>query len=264
MDKQEFEKVFAAAAEKSGVAELARKNQFAENLEAMMCELISKLYSFPSEQASEEKEINLVEILKHYPRETELYSPLYGKLWLAEVDEEHGIITCYKHHLDEGCTRAILEQEDIISFYSNGTTGLPDCSVSKDCMLFLYDKDYYKGKIDTYNGVLQHINSISVEQPSEELEEEIESYLITNRQYAGGDEEDLWGDDCIRDAIKHGAQWQKGQFLKSAISGCYIKRNRYNKENVLNGLDVTSDMFQKFNDGDKVKIIVIKDDECQK
>jgi len=86
-----------------------------------------------------DKEINLAEILKHYPKETELYSPLYGKLWLAEVDEKNEIITCYKHPLEEGCTRAILPQEDTVSFYSNGTTGLPDYTVSKDCMLFLYN-----------------------------------------------------------------------------------------------------------------------------
>ena len=91
------------------------------------------------EKQGEQKEINLVEILKYYPKETKLYSPLYGKLWLAEVDEKNGIITCYKHHLEEGCTRAVLEQEDTVSFYSNGTTGLPDFNVSKDCMLFLYD-----------------------------------------------------------------------------------------------------------------------------
>ena len=91
------------------------------------------------EKQGEQKEINLVEILKHYPKETKLYSPLYGKLWLAEVDEENEIITCYKHPLNKDCTRAILEQEDTVSFYSDGTTGLPDFSVSKDCMLFLYD-----------------------------------------------------------------------------------------------------------------------------
>jgi len=91
------------------------------------------------EKQGEQNGINLIETLKHCPRETELYSPLYGKLWLAEVDEENEIITCYKHCLDEGCTRAILEQEDTVSFYSDGTTGLPDFNVSKDCMLFLYD-----------------------------------------------------------------------------------------------------------------------------
>ena len=91
------------------------------------------------EKQGEQKELNLVEILKHYPKETELYSPLYGKLWLAEVDEENEIITCYKYPLSKGCTRAILEQEDTVSFYSNGTTGLPDFNISKNCMLFLYD-----------------------------------------------------------------------------------------------------------------------------
>ena len=96
------------------------------------------------EKQEEQKETNLVEILKHYPKETELYSPLYGKLWLAEVDEKNEIITCYKHHLEKDCTRAVLEQEDTVSFYSNGTTGLPDFSVSKDCMLFLYDDGTYK------------------------------------------------------------------------------------------------------------------------
>lgn len=90
------------------------------------------------QKQGEQKEINLVEILKHYPNETELYSPLYGHLWLAEVDEKNEIITCYKHHLEEGCTRAVLEQEETVSFYSNGTTGLPDFNVSKECMLFLY------------------------------------------------------------------------------------------------------------------------------
>lgn len=93
------------------------------------------------EKQKEQKEINLVEILKHYPIETELYSPLYGKLWLAEVNEEHGIITCYKYPPSEGDVRAILEQEDTVSFYFNGTTGLPDFNVSKDCMLFFYDNE---------------------------------------------------------------------------------------------------------------------------
>ena len=102
------------------------------------------------EKQGEQKEINLIEILKHYPRETELYSPLYGKLWLAKVDEKNEIITCYKYSLNKGCTRAILEQEETVSFYSNGTTGLPDFNISKDCMLFLYDieKQGEKNPID--------------------------------------------------------------------------------------------------------------------
>lgn len=112
--------------------------QFPEVSFAKLARICKRTANWLKKQ-SEQKEINLVEILRHYPRETELYSPLYGKLWLAEVDEKNEIITCYKHHLEEGCTRAVLKQEDTVSFYSNGTTGLPDFSVSKDCMLFLYD-----------------------------------------------------------------------------------------------------------------------------
>ena len=122
MDKQEFEKVFAAAAEKSGIAELARKNQFAENLEAMMFELRDKLNSLHTEQSSKE----------------------------------------------------------------------------------------------------------------DDLEKEIESYLITNRQYAGGDEEDLWGDDCIRDAIKHGAQWQKEKTINKACEWLQKHMNDY----IVHGRDI--------------------------
>lgn len=114
------------------------------------------------EKQGKPKEINLVEILKHYPIETELYSPLYGKLWLAEVDEEQEIITCYKHHLEEGCTRAELEQEDTVSFYSNGTTGLPDFSVTKDCMLFLYEikkqRKQNPNRIHITQNIIDYIN----------------------------------------------------------------------------------------------------------
>ena len=51
MNKQEFEKVIAAAAEKSGVAGMARDYQLAENLQSMMIDLRDKLY--PTEQPSE-------------------------------------------------------------------------------------------------------------------------------------------------------------------------------------------------------------------
>lgn len=97
---------------------------------------------FPIEEQDEwelieRKKTNLIDILKCYPKETRLFSPLCGYIWLAEVDEENGIITCYKNPLECGCTRATLGCEETISFYSDGTTGLPDYSLTNDCMLFL-------------------------------------------------------------------------------------------------------------------------------
>lgn len=137
MTEKEFEKVFAAAAEKSGVAGMARDYQLAENLEAMMCELRDKLNSLPAEQPSEE--------------------------------------------------------------------------VNKEIDRFIADK---VGKTITVGQVAHYF-----------------------------------------------AKWQKEQLMKSAINGCYIKRNKYTKENVLNGFSVTCEAIQKFKDGDKVKVIIVKEAE---
>jgi len=67
--------------------------------------------------------------------------------------------------------------------------------------------------------------------------------------------------NAICDAVVEMVTWQKHQMLKSAIEGCWIKRNKYTKENVLNGLSVTCDAIQKFRDGDKVRVLILKDDE---
>lgn len=39
----------------------------------------------------------------------------------------------------------------------------------------------------------------------------------------------------------------------------YIHRNRYTKQNVLNGLSVTCDAVQTFKDGDKINVLFVKD-----
>jgi hypothetical protein len=93
-------------------------------------------------------EINLVELLKGKPRETPLYSPMYGNLWLAEVDQENDIITCYIHPLENGATRAILEQEDTVSFFANGTTGDDNFNITKECQLFLKEEPSFGDNLE--------------------------------------------------------------------------------------------------------------------
>lgn len=61
------------------------------------------------------------------------------------------------------------------------------------------------------------------------------------------------------DAIEYGMQMMNEKLMKDAIEA-YIRRNKYTKKNVLNGLDVTCDAIQKFNGGDKVKVIITKED----
>lgn len=125
-----------------------------------------------------------------------------------------------------------------------------------------YDTSQEIGAKRILDELSKFINSIPAaeEQPSEELEKEIESYLITNRQYAGGDEEDLWGDDCIRDAIKYGAQWQKEQMMKSAIDAVIV-----NDE--MSGCVVDCEQgclvleSHTYAIGQKLKLLIIKEDE---
>ena len=86
---------------------------------------------------------------------------------------------------------------------------------------------YHENAWSVLDKLKRFINSLPAEQVSEDLEEEIKSYLITNRQYAGGDEEDLWGDDCIQDAIKHGANWQKQQIINKSCEWLQKHMNDY-------------------------------------
>lgn len=90
----------------------------------------------------ESSSVNVADKLRGKPRETKLYSPMYGDVWLADVEGEgdDAIITCYVRELEEGCTRADLFQEDTISFWSNGKTSNADCSVTDRCMLYPDDR----------------------------------------------------------------------------------------------------------------------------
>lgn len=82
---------------------------------------------------------NIIEEFKHLPKETKLYSPMYGDLWLAEVNEEYNAVLCYTRKLSKNCVRST--DEDTVTFYGDGTTGLPNFNISKECMLFLPEEE---------------------------------------------------------------------------------------------------------------------------
>lgn len=89
--------------------------------------------------------VDLLYYLENAKKETKLYSPMYGDLWLAEVDKKYEIVTCYHFPLLPGETRAILEQEATVSFYKDGTTGVPNFNISAECMLYPNkNKTWYK------------------------------------------------------------------------------------------------------------------------
>lgn len=72
-------------------------------------------------------------------------------------------------------------------------------------------------------------------------------------------EQVLWADTC--NCARHFAAWQREQMMKWAVEG-YIKRNKYTKRNVLHfsGIAVDIPCVQQFNDKDRVKLLIIKQD----
>lgn len=63
-----------------------------------------------------------------------------------------------------------------------------------------------------------------------------------------------------QDGYRLGLATMKQQMIDNAVDGAFIRRNRYTKKNVLNGLDMTCDAIQGFKDKDKIKVLFIKED----
>lgn len=132
--------------------------------------------------------------------------------------------------------------------------------------------------------ILPYIDSLQEEHVSEDLEEAIGEYCSNPDNFAtwiGGKETD--DIPLIVKAIKFGAKWQKEkdikfifnakddgyrlglaamkqQMITNAFDGAFIRKNRYTKKNVLNGLDITCDAIQGFTDKDKIKVLFVKED----
>lgn len=45
-----------------------------------------------------------------------------------------------------------------------------------------------------------------------------------------------------------------------SFDGAYIRRNRYTKQNVLNGFSASCEALQSFKDGDRIKVLFLKED----
>lgn len=139
------------------------------------------------------------------------------------------------------------EQQDYIAALVEEESCDGDVKVCEGGIDYTVDQCFGVGiSFDTMAEIVDYLRNEPV---SEDLQEELNKWQIYN---------DYPTDyDGLIKLAHHFANWQKEQMMKGAIDG-YIKRNKYFKENVLHGLDVTCDAIQQFKDGDKVKILVIK------
>ena len=103
---------------------------------------------------------------------------------------------------------------------------------------------YNTGRVDLCNELLSLIDSMQEEPVSEDLEEFALQYAGHHAPY----------DSCmqeVEDAVKEGAKWQKQQLMKNATVAEYWD----------NWLILDPYLRGSFADGDKVKVIILKQEE---
>lgn len=105
------------------------------------------------------------------------------------------------------------------------------------------------GKTFALTSIRVLLDSMQKEPISDDLEQAIDTYLAT---YFGGEKEKQdW--PYLKKMAIHFANWQKDQLMAKAIDGEVGYWN-------LRGLSINTDLLRSVSEGDKVKIIVIKED----
>ena len=121
-----------------------------------------------------------------------------------------------------------------------------------------------EGNITTLNSLLQFINSIPEEPASEDLEEEIKSWIPAHIE--GGDEYMRkvaieWSEIVAR----HFAEWGRNHFEDKSEMVCeettIVNDWQYGKDPDHAIIPAIHQRIEGFNVGDKVKIIIVKEEQ---
>lgn len=112
------------------------------------------------------------------------------------------------------------------------------------------DADYWNAKADAYRNALLAIDSTPEEPASEDLEEAFCNYVEPLDNHPAYQEEELY----MFDSFKAGSQWQKQHMLKEAISAEVKVVEHFMGTTTFRCM---TDMYKK---GDKVKLIIVKED----
>lgn len=104
-------------------------------------------------------------------------------------------------------------------------------------------------KEEAYNDVLALLDTTQEEPVSEELEKAAEGYAITDEVLQNGK---VMINFQVEKAFRAGAKWQKEHLIKDAVDGEIGYWN-------LRWLSVNADLPRTVAEGDKVKVILIKE-----
>lgn len=118
--------------------------------------------------------------------------------------------------------------------------------------------DLEQGWLNALTWMERYIKSLPAEQPSEDLEEAAQNHA--KEMYGENYMDFVYTQDAAFKAMsnfKFGAQWQKEQLMKNAVEtkvkGCIDGKGIFIDTEIPIGIDVNED--------DKVKIIIIKENE---
>lgn len=129
-------------------------------------------------------------------------------------------------------------------------------------------RNHYSEMVEEYDDILRFINSLPEEPVSEDLEKAAEQDVceVVNCGSAIGipnDHVPSWVQDAMVSEFIYGALWQKKQMMKNAKDGV-ITFDYYGDNDKIYGC-IAHDSFSLeelgLKDGDKVKMIIIKEDE---
>lgn len=127
--------------------------------------------------------------------------------------------------------------------------------------------DFLEGKIFGYEEVLSFLDTLETEKPMEGLEVELDIWRYIH--FNGARDGHFSGEYLERtsqlDLAHHFAQWQKEQMMKEAVEGIVAESYGYEKNEDGDWVQVVSPIIrinvEKYSLGDKVRIIIVKEDE---
>lgn len=116
---------------------------------------------------------------------------------------------------------------------------------------------FRNGKIEALREVCDFINTLQAEPVSEDLEQ-------ASERYACKFSSSKYGHDKVKDAVVWGANWQKEQMMKVAVTGNICGTDELDSGIDFAGLEDEekkyNQILSQFNIGNKVKLIIIKED----
>ena len=134
--------------------------------------------------------------------------------------------------------------------------------IESELSLIAKDNLYDEGRWNELNHLKLFINSLPEEPVSEDLKEAADKYATEVYNKYLNDEntiKDKDGLEILTEAFTAGAQWQKKQMMKDAVSGKVTSRFPLASDPFYSDVEVYLNFTNRLSEGDKVKVIIIKD-----